>query len=190
MRRSPSKGELGTGIFVNAASVIMRLGVATTILVGADRILSGQIDFMLLFLFLLVITRVYAPFDQSLALIAELFVSQVSADRMNGNLRHAGGGGHRGTSSPRGHDIVFRPGGLCLRQEKSPGRCELHRQGGGGHRPGGALRLRQEHLRPAGRPAVGRHRGHHPGGRGGHLHRGPGGPAAGLLHGVPGCGAL
>ena len=29
------RGELGTGIFVNAASVIMRLGVATTILVGA-----------------------------------------------------------------------------------------------------------------------------------------------------------
>ena len=77
------QGELGTGIFVNAASVIMRLGVATTILAGASLILSGQIDFMLLFLFLLVITRVYAPFDQSLALIAELFVSQVSADRMN-----------------------------------------------------------------------------------------------------------
>ena len=35
---------------------------------------------MLLFLFLMVITRIYAPFDQSLALIAELFVSQVSAD--------------------------------------------------------------------------------------------------------------
>ena len=77
------KGELGTGIYVNAASVLMRLGVATTILAGASLILSGQIDFMLLFLFLLVITRVYAPFDQSLALIAELFVSQVSADRMN-----------------------------------------------------------------------------------------------------------
>ena len=29
------KGELVAGIFVNAASVIMRLGVATTILVGA-----------------------------------------------------------------------------------------------------------------------------------------------------------
>ena len=40
----------------------MRLGVATTILAGASLILSGQIDFMLLFLFLLVITRVYAPF--------------------------------------------------------------------------------------------------------------------------------
>ena len=77
------RGELVTGLFVNGASVIMRLGVATTILVGAGLILSGQIDFMLLFLFLMVITRIYAPFDQSLALIAELFVSQVSADRMN-----------------------------------------------------------------------------------------------------------
>ena len=77
------RGELVTGLFVNGASVIMRLGVATTILTGAGLILSGQIDFMLLFLFLMVITRIYAPFDQSLALIAELFVSQVSADRMN-----------------------------------------------------------------------------------------------------------
>ena len=76
------RAELGTGIFVNAASVIMRLGVATTILTGASLILSGHIDFMILFLFLLVITRIYAPFDQSLALIAEIFVSQVSANRM------------------------------------------------------------------------------------------------------------
>ena len=74
---------------MNAASVIMRLGVATTILVGAELILSGRIDFMLLFLFLLVITRIYAPFDQSLALIAEMFVSQVSADRMMEISGHA-----------------------------------------------------------------------------------------------------
>ena len=40
------RGELTTGLFVNAASVIMRLGVATTILTGASLILSGQIDFM------------------------------------------------------------------------------------------------------------------------------------------------
>ncbi len=76
------RGELATGLFVNGASVIMRLGVATTILVGANLILSGSIDFMVLFMFLLVITRVYAPFDQSLALIAEVFLSQVSADRL------------------------------------------------------------------------------------------------------------
>jgi ATP-binding cassette subfamily B protein len=76
------RGELVAGLFVNAAGVIMRLGVATTILVGAGLILSGKIDFMQLFLFLLVISRVYAPFDQSLALIAEVFMSEVSADRI------------------------------------------------------------------------------------------------------------
>ena len=100
------QGELGTGLFVNAASVIMRLGVATTILVGANLILSGSIDFMLLFLFLLVITRVYAPFDQSLALIAEMFVSQVSADRMNEIYDTPTAEGAE-KFEPEGHDIVF-----------------------------------------------------------------------------------
>ena len=100
------RGELGTGVFVNAASVIMRLGVATTILVGAQSILAGRIDFMLLFLFLLVITRVYAPFDQSLALIAEMFVSQVSADRMNEIYDTPTAEGSE-TFAPKGHDIVF-----------------------------------------------------------------------------------
>ena len=100
------RGELGTGLFVNAASVIMRLGVATTILVGANLILSGNIDFMLLFLFLLVITRVYAPFDQSLALIAEMFVSQVSADRMM-EIQDTPTAEGTETFNPKGHDIVF-----------------------------------------------------------------------------------
>ena len=100
------RGELGTGLFVNAASVIMRLGVATTILVGANLILSGRIDFMLLFLFLLVITRVYAPFDQSLALIAEMFVSQVSADRMMEIYDTPTAEGAE-SFEPKGHDIVF-----------------------------------------------------------------------------------
>ena len=111
------QGELGTGIFVNAASVIMRLGVATTILVGASLILSGQIDFMLLFLFLLVITRVYAPFDQSLALIAELFVSQVSADRMNEIYDTPTAEGAE-VFQPKSHDIVFDHVGFAYDKKK------------------------------------------------------------------------
>lgn len=99
-------GELAAGLFVNAASVIMRLGVATTILTGASLILSGRIDFMLLFMFLLIITRIYAPFDQSLALIAEMLMSQVSANRLNEihEMRTAEGADG---FSPKGHDIVF-----------------------------------------------------------------------------------
>ena len=111
------QGELGTGLFVNAASVIMRLGVATTILVGADLILSGSIDFMLLFLFLLVITRVYAPFDQSLALIAEMFLSQVSADRMNEIYDTPKATGAK-EFEPQGHDIVFEHVGFSYDEKE------------------------------------------------------------------------
>ena len=111
------QGELGTGLFVNAASVIMRLGVAMTILVGADLILSGSIDFMLLFLFLLVITRVYAPFDQSLALIAEMFLSQVSADRMNEIYDTPKATGAK-EFEPQGHDIVFEHVGFSYDEKE------------------------------------------------------------------------
>ncbi len=100
------RGELHTGIFVNAASVIMRLGVATTILTGTNLILSGQIDFMLLFMFLLAITRIYAPFDQALALIAEMFMSQVSASRLM-EIHDAKTAEGADIFVPAGHDIVF-----------------------------------------------------------------------------------
>ena len=96
------RGELGTGLFVNAASVIMRMGVA---------------DFMLLFLFLLVITRIYAPFDQSLALIAEMFVSQVSADRMM-EIYDTPVAEGSGTFEPKGHDIVFEHVGFAYDEKE------------------------------------------------------------------------
>lgn len=104
--RTTIKGELGTGVFVNAASVIMRLGIATTIFTAAFLILSGEMDFMLLFLFLLVIARIYAPFDQSLTLIAELFISQVSADRMM-EINDTPTASGSSVFNPQGHDIVF-----------------------------------------------------------------------------------
>ncbi len=100
------KGELVIGLFVNGASIIMRLGVATTILTGASLVLKGSIDFMLMFLFLMVITRVYAPFDQALALIAEMFVSQVSASRLN-EIHDTPTAEGAEVFEPKGHDIVF-----------------------------------------------------------------------------------
>lgn len=104
--KSMIRGELSTGIFVNAASVIMRLGVATTILTGAGLILAGEINFMVFFMFLLVITRIYAPFDQALALIAEMFVSQICAQRLN-EIFDTGTAEGAERFSPKGHDIVF-----------------------------------------------------------------------------------
>ena len=122
------KGELSTGIFVNAASVIMRLGVATTILTGTSMILSGQIDFMLLFMFLLVITRVYAPFDQALAQIAEMFMSQVSASRLM-EIYDAKTAEGEDSFAPDGHDIVFENVGFAYKVNSG----EAGREGGLGH---------------------------------------------------------
>ena len=110
------RGELSTGIFVNAASVIMRLGVATTILTGTRLILAGQIDFLRFFMFLLVITRIYAPFDQALALIAEMFVSQVSADRLNKIYDTETATGAE-TFQPNGHDIAFQNVGFAYEEK-------------------------------------------------------------------------
>lgn len=100
-------GELITGLFVNAASVIMRLGIATTIFTAVRLIHTGQIDYLTLFLFMMVITRIYAPFDQALALIAEMFVSQVSAARLNEIYETKAYTGSQ-TFEPNSHDIVFR----------------------------------------------------------------------------------
>ena len=115
--RTLVKGELATGLFVNGASVIMRLGVATTILVGANLIVTGQIDFMTLFLFLLVITRVYAPFDQSLIMIAEVFLSQVSANRLMEIYDTPTAEGSM-TFEPAGHDIEFKNVGFAYDDEQ------------------------------------------------------------------------
>lgn len=110
-------GELSCGIFVNAASVIMRLGVATTILTGTKLILSGQVDFMVLFMFLLVITRVYAPFDQALALIAEMLMSQIAASRLM-EIHDTKTAEGTDTFDPEGHDIVFDKVGFAYDDEQ------------------------------------------------------------------------
>ncbi len=100
------RGELVTGLFVNGASIIMRLGVATTVFTAVTLIMKGEIDFMMLFMFMMIITRIYAPFDQSLALIAEMLISQVSAGRIN-EINETPTAEGSNVFEPEGHDIVF-----------------------------------------------------------------------------------
>ncbi len=59
--RECAKGELVNGVLVNTAYAILRLGIATTLIAGASAcIAAGQIDFMVMFAYLLVISRIYA----------------------------------------------------------------------------------------------------------------------------------
>ncbi len=114
--RLMTAAELRTGIFVNSASVIMRLGMATTVLVGAQLILAGEIDFMCFFMYLLMVTRLYAPFDQSLALIAEIFVSDVSVARLNEIFDTPIASGSE-EFVPKGHDVVFNDVGFAYDEQ-------------------------------------------------------------------------
>lgn len=104
--RQAIKSELATGICVNAAQIVLRLGFATTILFGALFILQGTCSFMTLFAFLLVISRIYAPFDQALMLIAELFSAQTSAQRMQSFYEEPLAQGSEQAHFAN-HDIVF-----------------------------------------------------------------------------------
>ena len=100
------KGELATGICVNGAQIVLRLGIATTVLAGAAFVLEGTCGFMTLFCFLLVVSRIYAPFDQCLMLIAELFAAKTASARMRSFYDEplANGGD---SYAPQGHDVVF-----------------------------------------------------------------------------------
>lgn len=105
--RALLRSEIGTGIPVQATQAIMRLGIATTILCGALMIAQGQISFMVMFGFLLVVSRTYAPFDQATMMMAELFMAkEVAAPRMRELFDMKAATGSK-DFSPEGHDIAF-----------------------------------------------------------------------------------
>ncbi|MBI0150303.1 ABC transporter ATP-binding protein [Bifidobacterium sp. M0353] len=98
--------EMTNGLILNSAMVVLRLGVATTFLVAAGLIIQGRIDFMVMFLFLLMVSRIYSPFDQALMLVSELFQSQGSARRIRSIKEEPVAEGST-EFHPDGHDIVF-----------------------------------------------------------------------------------
>lgn len=104
--REVTKGELINGLLVNSAFAILRLGIATTLAAGAATVVSGQVDFMVMFAFLLMVSRIYAPFDQALMLVSELFAAESSAKRMRSIMEEPMAQGSD-VFEPTGHDVVF-----------------------------------------------------------------------------------
>lgn len=102
------RSEIGAGIPVQLTQAIMRLGIATTILFGSYMLVSGSVSFMVFFGFLLMISRIYAPFDQTCLMLAELFMAtEVAAPRMRALYDEAAA---RGSAEfkPHGNDVVFK----------------------------------------------------------------------------------
>lgn len=80
--------ELGTGVFVCNAEMILKFGIATTALVGAMLLKSGQLGVLEYFLFLIVVSRLYDPLLISLEHFAAIIALDVNSDRLNNILLH------------------------------------------------------------------------------------------------------
>lgn len=104
--REVTKGELANGLLVNSAFAILRLGIATTLITGANMVAAGKIDFLTLFAFLLMVSRIYAPFDQALMLVSELFAAESSAKRMRSIMEEPLAQGGE-CFEPVGYDVAF-----------------------------------------------------------------------------------
>lgn len=98
--------ELTVGAAVCSTQALLRLGVASTVLVGAMLMAAGSCDLMVFFCFMLVVTCLYDPISLVLQSIAELIDMRLSLDRMRAIEGEPAQTGAM-AFSPDGHDIAF-----------------------------------------------------------------------------------
>ena len=77
------KGELLAGALVNSAQSLLKLGMASVIIVGATLVSSGSIGLFIYFIFLIIASRVYNPVNEVFNNLAALFYLDVRINRMN-----------------------------------------------------------------------------------------------------------
>ena len=75
--------EFGTAAFVVSASLVLRLGIATTALAGSYLLVFGKIDVLTFFMFMLVVSRLYDPLEGALQNLAAIIATNTNIERMN-----------------------------------------------------------------------------------------------------------
>lgn len=98
--------EFGTAVFVVSASMILKLGIASVALIGSSLLIGGNLDILTFFMFLLVVSRLYDPFQSALQNLAAVISSKTNIGRMNEILNHPVQSGSDVLSN-NGCDIVF-----------------------------------------------------------------------------------
>ena len=104
--RGQVHNELMAGVCITGAQALLKLGIATTIAVGAALLSSGSIDFMRFVAYLLVATRAFDPVAIVFESGAELVNLRLSIQRTTGLLAEKPMEG-AARFEPRGHDLVF-----------------------------------------------------------------------------------
>lgn len=102
-----TRNELTTGIFVNGSQSILKLGLASVIIVGAHLLAEGTLDLFTYLIFMVIGSRIYAPIHEVLNNLAALFYLDVRISRMNEMEALPV---QQGTADfhPEGFDIEFR----------------------------------------------------------------------------------
>lgn len=100
------KGEFGTAVFVSSAQMVMKLGIATTALVGSSLLIKGEIDVLTFFVFLLLVSRLYDPMQASMQNLAAIISTKTNVARMNEILDHDIQSGDTKLTND-GYDIEF-----------------------------------------------------------------------------------
>ncbi len=110
--------ELETAVFVISAQMILKLGIATTSLVGGILLIRGSLDVLTFFLFLLLVSRLYDPMQMSLINLAAIIGADTQCRRMDEILSHEMQTGAEQLTN-HGSDIVFDHVGFTYNGEET-----------------------------------------------------------------------
>ena len=98
--------EFANAAFVCSAQMILKLGIGTVAVVGSALLIKGEISVLTLFMFLLVVTRMYEPFQIALQNVAAIISLDANCRRMDEILSHEEQTGSE-TLDNKGCDIKF-----------------------------------------------------------------------------------
>ncbi len=100
------KAEFATGTFVNLSQMILKVGIATTMIVGVTLLATGEISLLTFLVFLMIASRIYDPLAGALINLAGIFISLKSVERMKEfeNTKTQTG---KESMQPKGYDINF-----------------------------------------------------------------------------------
>lgn len=111
-------GEFTTAACVVSASLVLKLGIATVALAGSALLISGKLDVLTFFMFLLVASRLYDPLQSALQNLAAVISTRTNIARMNEILDHSVQSGTDKLTN-KGYDIVFDRVGFSYNNEET-----------------------------------------------------------------------
>jgi ATP-binding cassette subfamily B protein len=100
------RGELLTGGLVNSAQSLLKLGLASVIIVGAGLLTSGSIELFKYLIFLIIAASIYNPVSEVFNNLAALFYLDIRINRMN-EMEALPVQQGKTDFSPESYDIVF-----------------------------------------------------------------------------------